>query len=156
MLTGTTKLEGDPKTIAKNCYWAAVIYAAFVGFCSLQVSVYSVQRYCRTGARRLVRRGVLGRRRLLQSSTTEQGRPSTAEAERLRLSCSMLQLHGIAEVELTHSLLLLTDRPQQPTREGRCTDLINALKGHCRTWRSLLECRDVQAILGEGADLEVG
>lgn len=36
VLTGSTKLEGDPKTIAKNCYFAAVVYAAFIGFCGFQ------------------------------------------------------------------------------------------------------------------------
>ncbi|ORX37638.1 hypothetical protein BD324DRAFT_622693 [Kockovaella imperatae] len=44
-LTGSTKDASDPDKVARACYGAAIIYAAFTVFCGMQMMVH--QRYPR-------------------------------------------------------------------------------------------------------------
>ncbi|GAA5886664.1 hypothetical protein JCM5296_005364 [Sporobolomyces johnsonii] len=49
VLTGSTKSPPDSHAVAKNCYLAAAVYAAFVLFCTCQVGVN--RRYARGAVR---------------------------------------------------------------------------------------------------------
>ncbi|GAA6037787.1 hypothetical protein JCM8097_005034 [Rhodosporidiobolus ruineniae] len=49
VLTGSTKSPKDPHSVAKNCYIAAAVYAAFIGFCMCQIGVNN--RYARGAVR---------------------------------------------------------------------------------------------------------
>ena len=48
-LTGSTKDTDDPNKVAKVCYAAAAIYAAFIAFCGMQVSVWPRKVDCSHG-----------------------------------------------------------------------------------------------------------
>lgn len=43
-LTGTNEDPADPDAVSRACYFAAVIYAAFIAFCGLQVSRFVIRR----------------------------------------------------------------------------------------------------------------
>ncbi|GAA5845017.1 hypothetical protein JCM5353_003396 [Sporobolomyces roseus] len=49
VLTGSTKSPHDTAAVAKNCYIAALVYVAFIVFCSCQVGVN--RRYSRGAVR---------------------------------------------------------------------------------------------------------
>ncbi|GAA5823464.1 hypothetical protein JCM10212_007163 [Sporobolomyces blumeae] len=49
VLTGSTKSPHDPHAVASNCYIAAIVYLAFVVFCSCQLGVN--RRYARGAVR---------------------------------------------------------------------------------------------------------
>ncbi|SCV71016.1 BQ2448_3778 [Microbotryum intermedium] len=39
VLTGSTKSPKDAHAVAQQCYRAAIVYAAFVGFCGCQIGM---------------------------------------------------------------------------------------------------------------------
>ncbi|KAM0755030.1 hypothetical protein T439DRAFT_309894 [Meredithblackwellia eburnea MCA 4105] len=49
VLMGSTKSPEDGHAVAKHCYAAAIIYAAFIGFCSCQIGLN--RRYSRGAVR---------------------------------------------------------------------------------------------------------
>lgn len=89
VLTGTTKLKGDPKTIANNCFMAAIIYGCFIAFCGM------VSRSCHPAAslvageeRRIVDFGLA--LTLVWGPAANRPQQTTREGSSEDLSCAMM------------------------------------------------------------------
>lgn len=67
-LVGSTEDAKDPDAVSRACYAAAIIYAAFIGFCGLQVSLarFMVSPLC-------------GGRRYLEPSNSGHGADITVD-----------------------------------------------------------------------------
>ena len=62
-LTGSKNDAKDPDRVAKVCYAAAILYAAFIAFCGLQVSGYKAQAPLPSGPAPALGRSMCHRRR---------------------------------------------------------------------------------------------
>ncbi|KAL8286413.1 hypothetical protein RQP46_004430 [Phenoliferia psychrophenolica] len=49
VLMGSTKSPHDGAAVAKHCYYAAIVYACFIGFCGCQIGLN--KRYARGAVR---------------------------------------------------------------------------------------------------------